>query len=267
MWGHDVRFTALPNRWRIQAGFPLHGALLPLILLAGCTGGAEGGSGLAEEVIPSSPWAQEEPMLEPRDGEEGSAPPHRLLFVGTSLTEGLGLDRPEVEAWPAQVGRLASGAGFAVDVRNAGLSGETSAGARRRLEWLLEGETFDLFILETGANDGLRGLSLDDLEANLNAIFGAVRERAPAATLVLVGMEAPTNLGQAYTDAFRNIFPRVAARWGATLIPFLLEGVAGEPALNQADRIHPTAEGQAKMAQVAWPWIQPILEGREAPSP
>jgi acyl-CoA thioesterase I len=238
----------------------LKAALLGVVLVAGCTSGAEGGSAPAER-------AELQPVLEPRGGDEGSVPRHRLLFVGTSLTEGLGLDRPEVEAWPAQVGALAKSAGFSVQIRNAGLSGETSAGARRRLECLLDGERFDLFILETGANDGLRGLSPEDLEENLNAIFGAVREREPAARLVLIGMQAPSNLGEAYTNTFRSIFPRVAERWGATLVPFLLDGVAGEPSLNQADRIHPTAEGQAIMAQVAWPWIESVLEARESASP
>jgi acyl-CoA thioesterase-1 len=162
---------------------------------------------------------------------------------------------------------LAQAAGFSVEIRNAGLSGETSAGARRRLGWILEGETFDLFILETGANDGLRGLPLADLEENLDAILAAVRGRAPAADILVVGMEAPTNLGAAYTEGFRAIFPRVAERWEATLIPFLLEGVAGEPSLNQADRIHPTAEGQAIMAQVAWERIGAVLKGRERAAP
>ena len=194
-----------------------------------------------------------------RTARQGSVATPRLLFVGTSLTEGLGLDRPEVEAWPAQVGELASAAGFAVEIQNAGLSGETSAGALRRLDWILSGEGFDVFILETGANDGLRSLPLEGLEANLDAIFAAVRRRAPGSRLILVGMEAPTNLGATYVDGFRAIYPRVAARWDAALVPFLLEGVAGEPELNQEDRIHPTAEGQTRMAKVAWPVIQAVL--------
>jgi acyl-CoA thioesterase I len=214
-------------------------------------------------------------LLEPLHGEEGSrvgvagggmgagagvVRPPRLLFVGTSLTEGLGLDRPEREAWPAQVGELAAAAGYAIDVRNAGLSGETSAGALRRLDWILSGDRFDIFILETGANDGLRALPLDGLESNLDAIFAAVRARAPEAKLILAGMEAPPNLGSPYVEGFREIFPRVARRWDAALIPFLLEGVAGEPELNQEDRIHPTAEGQNRMAKVAWPVIEEVVE-------
>lgn len=221
---------------------------------------------------------QAQALLEPPERGEGSeasslstpeAPAEgvRVLFVGTSLTEGLGLDRPDLEAWPAQVGALAAAGGYQIRVRNAGLSGETSAGALRRLDWILSGDPFDIFVLETGANDGLRGLPLDDLEDNLNAILARVRQGAPEAQVILAGMEAPPNLGPAYTEQFRAIFPRVAARWDAALIPFLLEGVAGEPSLNQADRIHPTAEGQARMAQVAWPVLESLLAGLEDATP
>ncbi|TVP44993.1 MAG: arylesterase [Gemmatimonadales bacterium] len=198
--------------------------------------------------------------VEPRDATEGSGDAPLVLFLGTSLTEGLGLENPGSEAWPARVGALAREDGVELRVRNAGLSGETSAGARRRLDWVLDAPPH-VFVLETGANDGLRGLSVEEMEANLDAIFGKVREVAPGARLVLAGMEAPPNLGAAYTEPFREVFPRVADRWDAELIPFLLEGVAGEPELNQADRIHPTAPGHERMAASAWPAIRRALEG------
>jgi acyl-CoA thioesterase I len=199
--------------------------------------------------------------VEPRDAREGSDNAPLVLFLGTSLTEGLGLEDPGTQAWPARVGALAREDGVDLRVRNAGLSGETSAGARRRLDWVLDAPP-RVFVLETGANDGLRGLSVEELEANLDAIFRAVREAAPDARLVLAGMEAPTNLGPAYTESFREVFPRVADRWDAELIPFLLDGVAGEAELNQADRIHPTAPGHERMARSAWPAIRRALERR-----
>jgi len=199
--------------------------------------------------------------VEPRDAREGSDDAPLVLFLGTSLTEGLGLEDPGSEAWPARVEALAREEGVELRVRNAGLSGETSAGARRRLAWVLDAPP-RVFVLETGANDGLRGLSIEELEANLDAIFRAVREAAPDAHLVLAGMEAPTNLGPAYTEPFREVFPRVAERWDAELIPFLLDGVAGEADLNQPDRIHPTAPGHERMARSAWPAIRRALERR-----
>lgn len=205
--------------------------------------GAGEGSGSAEAV----PGA--------RAAGTGSRGSPRVLVLGTSLTEGLGLEDPGSEAWPARLALLAEDAGMELDVRNAGLSGETSAGALRRLDWVL-GEVPDVFVLETGANDGLRGLPVAELEANLDAIFRQVREVAPGIPLVLAGMEAPTNLGPAYTATFQGTFERVAARWDAELIPFLLEGVAGVPELNQDDRIHPTARGHQRMAEVAWPAVR-----------
>jgi acyl-CoA thioesterase I len=188
--------------------------------------------------------------------EDPAAP--LVLFVGTSLTEGLGLADPLEEAWPARVEDRAREAGLELRFRNAGLSGETSAGALRRLDWVLQ-EPPAVVILETGANDGLRGLPVSQLEENLDGIFSILRERAPGARLVLAGMEAPPNLGPDYASAFRSVFPRVASRWGAELIPFLLEGVAGVPELNQTDRIHPTADGHDRMAGVAWPILVPLL--------
>jgi acyl-CoA thioesterase-1 len=181
----------------------------------------------------------------------------RMVFLGTSLTAGLGLRLPE-DRWPEQVGRLAGLSGYDVDVVNAGVSGDTSTGGLRRLGWVLE-ERVDVLVVELGANDGLRGQSPSNLEENLHAIVQTTRERWPEAQIVIVGMEAPRNLGDEYVSAFRVVFPRVAAATGSSLVPFLLDGVAAVPELNQADGIHPTAEGHQKMAETAWPYIEPLL--------
>ena len=182
----------------------------------------------------------------------------RVTFLGTSLTEGLGLERPAEEAWPAQVGELADSAGIAVEIVNAGIGGETSAGALGRIDWVLQGRP-DVLVIETGANDGLRGLPVEQLEANLAEIVRIVRERAPGLPIAIVQMEAPTNMGAGYTDAFRAAFPAVAEREGVPLLPFLLAGVGGIPELNQGDGIHPNAEGAQMMARNVWPVLEPIL--------
>jgi acyl-CoA thioesterase I len=194
-------------------------------------------------------------------GAATASRPPLVVFVGTSLTEGFGLSDPGEEAWPARVAARAAGEGLILRFRNAGLSGETSAGALRRIDWVMD-EPPAVLILEAGANDGLRGLPVAQMEANLDAILGRIREIAPEARVVLVGMEAPPNLGTGYAREFREVYPRVARRWGTELIPFLLEGVAGVPGLNQPDRIHPTSDGHDRMAEVAWPVLAPLL--REA---
>ena len=196
---------------------------------------------------------------------EASNPTLRVLFIGTSLTEGLGLEAPGSEAWPARVEALARAEGIPLEARNAGLSGETSAGALRRVDWVLDPAWPPaVVVVETGGNDGLRALPVDALEENLAALLARIRERFPEAALVVAGMEAPPNLGEPYVTAFREVFPRVAARFQARLVPFLLEGVAGEPEMNQEDGIHPTARGHEVMARVAWPVIRGTLPGGNA---
>ena len=196
-------------------------------------------------------------------GARSIAAPVRMLFIGTSLTAGLGLPDP-VEAWPGRVGRIADSLGYRVKVQNAGLSGETSAGALRRTDWLLR-DTSDVVVIETGANDGLRGLDPDSTAANLRAIIASVRARLPQAKLLLVQMEAPTNLGVRYTREFHAIFPNVAAEQRVPLAPFLLVGVAGVRALNQPDGIHPTAEGARLVARTLWPSVRHLLDSPVTP--
>lgn len=149
-------------------------------------------------------------------------------------------------------------AGLRYRVVNAGVSGETSAGARRRVDWLLR-EPAAVLVVETGANDGLRGQEPEATRANLRAILDRARQESPPPRLVVAGMQAPSNLGAAYAQRFRAVFPEVAKEYGAAFVPFLLEGVALVPRLNQADGIHPTAEGQRHVAENVWRVLKPLL--------
>lgn len=184
----------------------------------------------------------------------------RVLFVGTSLTAGLGID-PD-SSYPALIQQMADSGGLAVQVVNAGLSGETSAGALRRVDWLLR-DRADVVVIETGANDGLRGLEPDTTAANIVGIVAKVRAANPRVRILLAQMEAPPNLGQSYTRRFHDLFLTVAADHAVTLIPFLLEGVAGVPSLNQPDGIHPTEAGARIAARNVWRTLAPVL--REVP--
>jgi acyl-CoA thioesterase I len=199
--------------------------------------------------------ADEEPRAAPAaaaTSEERST----VVFIGTSLTAGYGLE-PE-EAYPALLQQKIDSAALNYRVVNAGVSGETSAGARRRIDWLLR-EPVSVLVVETGANDGLRGLSADSLRANIQAILDRARELRPAPRLVLVGMRIPPNYGQAYSRQFQRIYPELARANGAELVPFLLQDVGGVAALNQPDGVHPTAQGQRRMAETVWRVLEPVL--------
>ena len=179
-----------------------------------------------------------------------------ILFVGTSLTAGYGLD-PD-EAFPALIQARIDAAGLRYRVVNAGLSGETSAGARRRLEWLLK-QPVAVLVVETGANDGLRGQDPEATRANIQAMLDRAKQQVPSPRLMLGGMEALPNYGEDYRRRFRRIYPELAKANRVVLIPFLLEGVAGVPSLNQADGIHPTAEGHRRLAATVWKTLRPLL--------
>jgi acyl-CoA thioesterase-1 len=185
--------------------------------------------------------------------------PHAIVFFGDSLTAGYGLDDPGAEAFPALIQRKIDDAGLPWRVINAGLSGETSAGGLRRVDWVLR-QPVDIFVLELGANDGLRGVDPAITRANLEGIIDRVRARLPAARIVLAGMRMPPNLGQDYTRAFAEIFPAVAEKEQVALIPFLLAGVGGRPELNQGDWIHPTAAGDIIVADTIWRVLRPLLK-------
>jgi acyl-CoA thioesterase-1 len=203
---------------------------------------------------------------ETRDGRDGArdaasrgapaADRPTVLFLGTSLTAGLGLE-PE-EAYPAVLQQKIDSAGLPFRVVNAGVSGETSAGGLRRIDWVLQ-QPIAVLVLELGANDALRGQDLAVTKRNLQEIIDRTRERQPEARIVIAGMQAPPNLGLAYTRRFRELFAELARENDAALIPFLLEGVGGVPSLNQSDGIHPNAAGARAMAESAWRVLEPIL--------
>jgi acyl-CoA thioesterase I len=182
-----------------------------------------------------------------------------VLFVGTSLTAGYGVG--EDVAYPAVLQAKIDSAGLPFRVVNAGISGETSAGGLRRIDWSLQ-QPVDVLVLELGANDGLRGLDPDAMRANLEEILTRTRQRYPDAGIVLVGMEAPPNLGTGYTTRFRRVFTDLARRYDAALVPFLLDGVAGMPELNIADGIHPNPQGHRVLARTVWQALGPMLEER-----
>ena len=186
----------------------------------------------------------------------GATEPKTLLFFGDSLTAGYGLD-PD-EAFPALIQQKLDASGLAWRVVNAGLSGETTAGGLRRLDWILR-QPVDIFVIELGGNDGLRGIDPETSRSNLESMIRRIRERYPAIKIVLSGMQMPTNMGPAYTSQFAAMYPALAQRTAVTLIPFLLEGVGGVPELNLPDGIHPTAEGHKIVAETVWQHLQPLL--------
>jgi acyl-CoA thioesterase-1 len=197
----------------------------------------------------------------PTPGPRADAPETRderpvLLFVGTSLTAGHGLEL--TEAFPAVFQRKLDAADLSYRVVNAGVSGETSAGALRRIDWLLR-QPVAVLVLETGANDGLRGQDPEATRANIQAIFDRARQQDPPPKLALVAMEALPNYGEEYRQGFRAIYSELAKANDALLIPFFLEGVAGDPELNLPDGIHPNAEGQQRVAENVWKTLEPLL--------
>lgn len=180
-----------------------------------------------------------------------------ILFFGDSLTAGMGLDPND--AFPAVIQEKLDSLGLNYEIINAGLSGETTASGKNRVDWVLNQEV-DIFVLELGANDGLRGIPLEETEKNLQQIIDIVQEKYPNTRIILAGMEIPPNMGPEYTAEFRSIFPKLAKKNEVELIPFLLEGVAGYPDLNQADGIHPTAEGHQIVAENVWEVLEPMVE-------
>jgi acyl-CoA thioesterase-1 len=223
---------------------------LALLALAACRGGTR--------PAPSpSVAASAAPAASPSPG--ASAPVDDrpvILCVGTSLTAGYGLDPSE--AYPALLQAKLAAASLRYRVVNAGVSGETSAGALRRMGWLMR-QRVAVLVLETGANDGLRGQPPEATRENIQAILDEARRQEPPPKLVLAGMEALPNYGEAYRRKFRAIYPALAKANGAALVAFLLDGVAGDPRLNQPDGIHPTAAGQRIVAENVWRALRPLL--------
>lgn len=235
------------------------GAMLVLLaVLAGCGGGAgEGGQGRARAGAGDAMAGAGDARASAGDvSADAAAERPVVLVVGTSLTAGLGVDPSE--AYPARLQERIDSAGLPYRVVNAGVSGETSAGALARLDWLLQQEPA-VVVVETGANDGLRGLDAAALKANLTAIVERTRAAVPGVRIAIVQMEAPPNLGRRYTDEFRAAYTEVARDQGATLLPFPLADVAGIDSLNQPDGIHPTRSGHERMARALWPTLEALL--------
>ncbi|MBD1384435.1 arylesterase [Mucilaginibacter rigui] len=180
-----------------------------------------------------------------------------ILVFGDSLTAGYGLD-DQSESYPSVLQTRIDSAKLPYTIVNGGLSGETSAGGKSRIDWLLK-QHVDVFVLELGANDGLRGIPVEETEQNLQTIIDHVKAKYPKAKLVMLGMQVPPNMGATYSTDFKNLFPKLAAKNNMTLVPFLLQGVGGVRALNQKDGIHPTAEGAKILAANVWQVIKGIL--------
>jgi acyl-CoA thioesterase-1 len=212
-------------------------------LLAGCSDGENSGSESKNNELQQAP--------------KQTIKTKTIIFFGNSLTAGYGLE--PAASFPALIQQKIDSAGLPYLVVNAGLSGETSAGGNSRIDWILK-QPVDVFVLELGANDGLRGIPMSETRKNLQGILDKVKAKYPQATIVIAGMMIPPNMGQQYANDFREIFPELARKNNAALIPFLLEGVGGEARLNLEDGIHPTAEGHTIVANTVWRTLQPVLE-------
>lgn len=180
-----------------------------------------------------------------------------IVFFGNSLTAGYGLDDPS-QAFAGLIQKRIDSLGLNYKVINAGVSGETTSGGNSRIDWLLK-QPLDVFVLELGGNDGLRGIPVSETKKNLQAIIDKVKAKYPEAKLVLAGMQIPPNIGQKYAKEFKEVYGELAEKNNITLIPFLLERVGGESKLNQSDGIHPTAEGHRILAENVWIRIKDLL--------
>lgn len=221
-----------------------HVAALGLLLLAAGCGGDARDTSSGQERAPA-------PALLPSVEDERP----KIVVLGDSLTAGLGL--VETESYPGVLQRLIDRDGYAFEVINAGVSGDTSAGGLRRLDWVLN-EDVKILIVALGANDGLRGLSVEQMKKNIAQIIE--RAQADGIVVVLAGMEAPPNYGDEYAASYRRAFADLASTYDVTFVPFLLSGVAGTSHLNQGDGIHPNAEGTAIVADTIWRVLRPILD-------
>lgn len=188
---------------------------------------------------------------------EATDTPKRIVFLGDSLTAGYGID--PADAYPALISqKLASNGYDGYLVQPAGLSGETSAGGLRRVNWILQKKA-DILVLALGANDGLRGIDVSDTKSNLQGIIDSAKQKYPEIKIMIAGMQMPPNLGPDYTAKFKDMYPSLADKNGAALLPFLLEDVGGKPELNIADGIHPNPEGHKIMAENIWKILEPLL--------
>ncbi|HWC61571.1 MAG TPA: arylesterase [Verrucomicrobiae bacterium] len=196
---------------------------------------------------------------QPSNAPTEKAAPKSVVVLGDSIAAGYGVESSE--AYPALLQEKIDAAGLNFTVVNAGVSGDTSADGLNRIKWLLR-RPIDVLVLELGGNDGLRGIPASTTETNLQMVIDRVKQKYPSAQIVIAGMQMPPNMGEAYTTIFKNIFPTLAKKNHAALVPFLLEGVGGRPELNQPDHIHPTAAGHQIVAENVWKVLRPVLSGR-----
>jgi len=180
----------------------------------------------------------------------------RVVIFGDSITAGYGLERSQ--SFPAVLQRKVEQEKLPFEIISAGVSGDTTAGGLRRIQWAL-GPGAAVCVVALGGNDGLRGISPKETEENLGGIIRSIRAKSPDAAIIVAGMRMPSNFGTQYTEAFEAVFSKVAAEYSTLFVPFLLEGVGGVPSLNQADLIHPTAEGQERIAETVWKVLLPVL--------
>lgn len=226
-------------------------ALALLILLGGCQAGPDSGDARPPEPG-TGPTGDPPPASRARPSPE--ADPVRIVFLGDSLTAGPGLALEET--FPALLEERLQRDGIPAEIVNAGVSGDTSAGGLRRLDWILRQEP-DLLVLELGVNDGLRGQPISGIEQNLRKIVR--RARKAESRVLLLGLRIPPSYGEEYSRSFRNLYPRIAEDLDVPLVPFLLEGVAGRPALNRPDGIHPNAAGHRILADTVEPQLRSML--------
>lgn len=221
--------------------------VLSVLLLAGC-----GSSPAPDAPRSTAPPTTASPAR--ADAGPASESKPRVVFLGDSLTAGLGL--PADQSYPAIIGRKLKAQGHDVEIVNAGVSGDTSAGGLRRLEWSLQGDV-RVLVVALGANDGLRGLPAGEMKKNLKAILDQAASRN--IPVVLAGMEAPPNFGADYTRDFRQVYADLAKEYDVRFVPFMLLGVAGNPSLNQSDGIHPNARGAEMVADLIWAELEPLM--------
>ncbi len=201
--------------------------------------------------------ANYQPAAAEKKAQSTSSKTKTILFFGNSLTAGYGLDDVS-ESFPSLIQDKIDSMHLPYKAINGGVSGETSAGGKSRIDWLLK-QKIDVFVLELGANDGLRGIPPQETQKNLQDIIDKVKAKYPGVKLVLLGMQIPPNMGKNYANQFKEIYPKLAAKNNMTLVPFLLEGVGGVPSLNQPDRIHPNAEGAKIVAENVWGVLMSVL--------
>jgi acyl-CoA thioesterase I len=218
------------------------------LLMAAC------GGGVAERERQAAD-SSTAPVSAPAPDPASPVARPRIVALGDSLTAGYGL--LESQSYPSRLQRLIDAEGYQFEVVNAGVSGDTSAGGLRRLDWALEGNV-RVLILALGANDGLRGLSVNEMKENLTQIIRRARERN--IVVILAGMEAPPNYGREYATSFRNAFRDIAQHERVIFLPFLLDKVAGQGGLNQGDGIHPNEQGSRLVADTVWTVLRPLLD-------